>query len=68
MTHVSETDMQPFNNQPILQVIFKESMGSICGNSIKKGGHLKTWCFTRKKNVGQGTGNSNKLMGEKKYL
>lgn len=71
MIPVSETDMQPFNSQPIIQVKFEEEMGPICGDSIKEGGHLEAWHFMRKtKSVGQGTGNSNKPMGEtmKKYL
>lgn len=41
-------------------------MGPIGGDGIKEGGHLEAWHFIRKtKSVGQGTGNSNKLMGEK---
>ena len=33
--------------------------------TVKKGGYLETWGFIRKrKSVGQGTGQSNKLMGK----
>lgn len=57
--------MQQFNNQLILQVKFEEDLGPICGDNVKKGGHLNTWCFIRKKSVGQGAGHSNKLLEEK---
>lgn len=65
MIRVSETDMQLFNNQLILQVKFEEDLGPICGDNVKKGGHLNTWCFFRKKLVGQGASHSNKLLEEK---
>lgn len=47
MISLSDTDMQPFNNQPILQVKFEKDMGPICGNSVQKGEHLGSWCFVR---------------------
>lgn len=52
MIPVSETDMQPFNNQPISQVKFEEDVGPICGKSIKKGKHLEARCFVRKRKLG----------------
>lgn len=67
MIPVSETDMQPFNNQPILQVKFEEDMGPICGDCIKKkGGRLETWCFLLERGSWERrAGYSDKLMGER---
>lgn len=47
MISVSETDMQPFTSQPILQVKIEKDTGPICGNSVKKAEHLESQCFVR---------------------
>lgn len=43
---MSETDRQPYNNQPILYVKFKEDMRKFVALTLKKEGrHLENWCF-----------------------
>lgn len=59
MIPVSETDMQPFNSQPLLQVKLEEEMGPICGDSVKEGEHLEARHFIKNRQFKQTDGREN---------